>query len=1514
MAADQNPIEDAKYQSPVATLATKPFPPQVQEQLIPADADKVVLAPPIQQNQFKPGAVAKQEYVSGHKGLMYSQFIKSLSDSSDELSKKLGDEVYERMLYDPQVFSCFHILKTAILSDPGKVIPAIQDETDPRYELSKEIAEFCDRCLTYLDNPFVSTLYELLDGVALGHKVAEIVFDTCEDGIDAGKWVPKSIRCKMRGSTSFLVDAYMRVIGLVATIPGMAYPIIAGQLITQVETIPNLLPREKFMIFTYNPQNGDPRGRPANRCIYNPWFTKQQAWGEMLKVLGIYGTPSLWGEISELATSSFDANGVETTPQQHLVNVLIQLQSGAVAAVPAGTTINAIPVSGDVSTHINTMDFCDRQIAKGLLGQTLATEEGEHMSRAASETHQDTMSLGVRRPKDICAFMVEHDLFRTLAKYNYGEQAARELTPHYQLIDMNKADWGAWSAIAVQLYQSGYITVEQKKWLDDKLGLPKPKADDNISAITRQQQLEASVAPQMDENGQPIEGQQPPTSVAAGTPAEGGRTDVAVGQDAAPEAPTQVASNPPSPDSLAHARQQSTLVTANFSDILDQLAELKSTLATFARKKPGPEAPETPDSANQSAVPPPPPAKVSSTGVAQYQHTIRKADAATGTYRSNFTGQFKDEGGGNHYFINGHRTTRSALKAHAETSQDHLDDDYRKGWEAVHVGSNKVQPLEFAKSSHAFHRDIGGHYSLTDEPAEQKPVSSKGEIDYNNVKSGNSIGAQQMRDYAAQQPPKHTVRYPEQGEKVAAIEQSRAQAVADEKARRQAVRESQHLKMIAKAREYEDARAQKHAASQQQEPANLPQVPNPSESLNVAKPVSQESQPQSQTESGYEAGSVQDKAYETGKAFRASIKDKVGSGLDHLSQLGLSALHHAGTAEKGVRDFFSKKMEHIPEKYRNAVSGAVKLTYAPYIAANKAVQVVSKQIGMSEPQQRGAALGCSLVDLLAAKSVPIGVYAATGSVAAGAATAFLPVGSMAFLAYHGGAKAFAILRSAQAALKGLDWSFLKNAPDDDAKFGAVDHEAFAKMFADRTKNMDDDKVDLFTAVFCLAMDHSQDPQQSLDAASQAVGEEGQAQFGDYSSTQFDIADAGYLRNQGNPAHDILKIGSMIPDNELADHGRESIPHVTVKYGIHTKDANDIFDLVKDHGVIEANIGNTDYFSIKDADVVILKVHSEKLNALNKAISDGIECTDTHPEYKPHITIAYVKKGLGPKYSGLTVFAGQKLYLSRLLFSNPVRERTIINLKDVKIEENAAKFSLDETISDLSSLYRDVTELGHSSTMLATIKQGIREGANSVYELFKFSKEQKPRAKAIVKAFIKEQNEYLSKYISGVREGQDFPLPSRSSMYAASLRGLFEHLAREKAKSLGARWERRILGNTDHHCDECKNEAARGWQKIGTLAPIGHLQCLTNCGCSMEYRMSRNKAANASSQRVAEFDKIPGGIADKKKPSDFDADDLAAGVEVELEHTSDRLVAREIAMDHLAEDSDYYRKLKAMEAK
>jgi len=74
--------------------------------------------------------------------------------------------------------------------------------------------------------------------------------------------------------------------------------------------------------------------------------------------------------------------------------------------------------------------------------------------------------------------------------------------------------------------------------------------------------------------------------------------------------------------------------------------------------------------------------------------------------------------------------------------------------------------------------------------------------------------------------------------------------------------------------------------------------------------------------------------------------------------------------------------------------------------------------------------------------------------------------------------------------------------------------------------------------------------------------------------------------------------------------------------------------------------------------------------------------------------------------------------------------------------------------------------------------------------------------------------------------------------------------------------------------------------------------------------------------IAEADKVPGGMSDgmtlndiakhhDMEPKELEAE-YAKGTKVEMEHTSDKEMAAEIARDHLYEDPTYYTKLAKIE--
>lgn len=79
------------------------------------------------------------------------------------------------------------------------------------------------------------------------------------------------------------------------------------------------------------------------------------------------------------------------------------------------------------------------------------------------------------------------------------------------------------------------------------------------------------------------------------------------------------------------------------------------------------------------------------------------------------------------------------------------------------------------------------------------------------------------------------------------------------------------------------------------------------------------------------------------------------------------------------------------------------------------------------------------------------------------------------------------------------------------------------------------------------------------------------------------------------------------------------------------------------------------------------------------------------------------------------------------------------------------------------------------------------------------------------------------------------------------------------------------------------------------------------------KTTHTQTGHASSAALQKAEKLKGGEGDNRPDSDFDPEQLQAGIKVELEHTKDRAVAKEVAKDHLTESADYYKKLKVMES-
>jgi 2'-5' RNA ligase len=154
----------------------------------------------------------------------------------------------------------------------------------------------------------------------------------------------------------------------------------------------------------------------------------------------------------------------------------------------------------------------------------------------------------------------------------------------------------------------------------------------------------------------------------------------------------------------------------------------------------------------------------------------------------------------------------------------------------------------------------------------------------------------------------------------------------------------------------------------------------------------------------------------------------------------------------------------------------------------------------------------------------------------------------------------------------------------------------------------------------------------------------------FSSTQVDLSTS--------IAKEIIEWGKRnIPDKELYFNpeeknrfGREKEIHCTVKYGLHTLDSRKVNNIVKGFKPFTLTLGEVSRFVPSDEpyDVVKIEVQSEKLHELHDLLSE-LDNSDKHANYRPHVTVAYVRAGTSRHLSGNTVFVGRSMRVNEITF-------------------------------------------------------------------------------------------------------------------------------------------------------------------------------------------------------------------------------------------------------------------------
>ncbi|HEY6330147.1 MAG TPA: DUF935 family protein, partial [Blastocatellia bacterium] len=372
-----------------------------------------------------------------------------------------------------------------------RVLPASELKRD------KKIAEFIEETLEdYFDVTsgemvgFNNVLWEALDAVGKGVAMGEILFAPGTDRIFIKdvRFKPQHLFAFGEGElASYWTASYLYPqVGPIRIRPGL---IIPGMNIT------GQLPQEKFLVHTFQPYQGNRWGVPLLRKCF---------WASWIKRNGL----RLWLRYIEKGSGSVVArypDGAAEAEQSKALAAAKAIFDESAVALPSKFLLQIMEHVRNIgSSHKELIDdFCNNEITRVILGQTLTTRgsEGGGGSRALGNVHQQVRDEKIEADAKSLMVAVNRNLIWPLVLYNFGPVAK---PPTWIIKYDPERDYSA-DSIYLQRLQTMGLKIS-KKFVYDRFQLAEPEDEGDTLQV-----------PAGDDS---VAGPQKPPAVGVDTPAE----------------------------------------------------------------------------------------------------------------------------------------------------------------------------------------------------------------------------------------------------------------------------------------------------------------------------------------------------------------------------------------------------------------------------------------------------------------------------------------------------------------------------------------------------------------------------------------------------------------------------------------------------------------------------------------------------------------------------------------------------------------------------------------------------------------------------------------------------------------------------------------------------------------------------------------------------------------------------------------------------------------------------------
>lgn len=382
------------------------------------------------------------------------------ADAGDVMRQmELFEEMEEK---DTHLFSQLQTRKNAVTGLDYEVIPFSDEEQD------KVIAEFVKQEIEAIEN-LEDIMTDLLDAIGKGIAVSEILWE-----YDEGRTAIKDI--KWRHPKRFFWDS------------DDIFKVVTKENPQGIE-----IPQSKFIIHRYKARSGHPSRAGVLRVVAWMYLFKNYDIKDWVSFCEVFGMPLRLGKYNPSASEE---------DKMALMRALVQIGTDAAGIIPDGTEIEF--KESNKSTSINVYEslarYCDEQMSKAILGQTLTSDSGGG-SYAQSKTHNEVRhDLTVADCKSLAATL-RRDLIRPLVYFNFGED---KRIPYLRFDAEEAGD----QKETADIYKSLICDIGLKiptSHIYKKFSIPKPEAGEEVATPPTQ-----AAAP-----GTPFKENAPPPAPAA---------------------------------------------------------------------------------------------------------------------------------------------------------------------------------------------------------------------------------------------------------------------------------------------------------------------------------------------------------------------------------------------------------------------------------------------------------------------------------------------------------------------------------------------------------------------------------------------------------------------------------------------------------------------------------------------------------------------------------------------------------------------------------------------------------------------------------------------------------------------------------------------------------------------------------------------------------------------------------------------------------------------------------------